>query len=423
MISSLPEIEKRIENKDNKSEFVKSYDEDNLYPQNMKDISNASGTTKSCIRLYSKFIRGKGFKDVGFYKAKINDSGLTTDQLLRGVTEYFGVTPGYAIHVNYNALLKIVNVKHVPFEYCRLGIGEKAGKIAVYDNWDCLKGKFDRTKIEYIDQFTTDPVLTTSQINGDIESYKGQILWRSTAGKDYPLAYFDAVVEDVISDSSIKKYRLRNIRKGFNASTVIEYGYEFEDEEERKREVENWGTFIGPDSPDVIVINNKNGNTEEKSIKISKLDVTNNDKMYEVTNRTVKDSIIQAFNQPPILLGISANGVFNANEIEDSYKFYNSVTSDERIMIEEDFKMIFDNFHYAINSTGDYSIDPLTFNVVETEKPALINTLQIGGTVALKEIIVDTTLTPEQKVNFIRKVFGVSIEVAQGMVLGTPLPE
>lgn len=423
MISSLPEVEKRIEVKDNKSEFVKSYDEDNLYPQNMKDISNASGTTKSCIKLYSKFIRGKGFKDVDFYKAKINDDGLTTDQLLRSITEYFGVTPGYAIHVNYNALLKIVNVKPIPFEYCRLGIGEKAGKIAVYDNWDCTKGKFDKSKIEYIDQFTSDPVLTTAQINGDITTYKGQVLWRSSAGKDYPLAYFDAVVEDVISDSSIKKYRLRNIRKGFNASTVIEYGYEFEDEDERKREVENWGTFIGPDSPDVIVINNKNGNTEEKSIKISKLDVTNNDKMYEVTNRTVKDSIIQAFNQPPILLGISANGVFNSNEIEDSYKFYNSVTTDERIMIEEDFKMIFENFQYAVNTTGDYSIDPLTFNTVDTEKPSLISVLQVGGMQALKEVVMDQTMSPDIKSNFLRIGFGLTIEQAQALAAGTPYAE
>lgn len=424
MISSLPEIEPRIEEKDNKSEGVKNYDFDNCYPQNIEDIVNASGTTSSCTKLYSEFIFGQGFKDLIFYKAKVNDSGLTIDELLKRVTDNYALLNGYAIHVNYNALLKISDAKFIPFEYCRLGIGPQLGKIAVYSDWGCkYNTKVDKAKIEFIDAFNEDPEILKTQIGDDITQYKGQIFWRSAKGKDYPLAPCDAVIEDVVSDSQIKRFRLRSIRKGFNASTVVEYGYKFEDSEERQQEADNWGKFIGPDSSDIILLENANGNSDEKSIKISKLDVTNNDKMYEVTNNTVKNSIIQIYRQPKRLLAMSEDAGFNSVDVKDDFLFYNSITSKERIMIEEDFRKIFKNFHITINPTSDYSITALDFNPVVTEKPSLINTLGVGSLTALIALIGDQNIPGPQKVNTLRTVFGITLEDAQGMVLGTIIPE
>jgi len=422
MNSSIPEIEKRIEEKDNKVENVKNYDLDNCYPQNIEDILNASGTASSCSNLYAEFIFGQGFKDQTFYKAQVNDDGLTIDELFKMVCHKFSRLNGYAIHVNYNALLKISDAKFVPFEYCRLGIGDYRGKIAVYSDWDCkVNKKVDKTKIEYIDIFNDDPEILKEQINGDITTYKGQIFWKSAKGKDYPLAPCDSVLEDVVADSDIKRFRLRNIRKGFNASTIVEYGYKFEDAEERQQEADNWGKFLGPDSADLILLENANGNGENKSVKISKLDVANNDKMYEVTNNTVKNSIIQCYRQPKRLLAMSEDAGFNSVDVKDDFLFYNSITSKERIMIEEDFKHVFKNFHININPTGDYSVVMLEFNPVTTEEPALISTLGIGGTQAMVEIVGNAALTPEQKVNFLRIVFGLTTEKAQGIVLGLPV--
>lgn len=424
MISSLPDIEQRIEEKDNKHHGVKDYDFDNCYPQNIIDIVASSGTGTSCSKLYSEFIFGGGFKDQVFYRAKINSEGLTIDELLKKVCDKYSLLNGFAIHINYNALLQISDVSFVPFEYCRLGINENKGKVAIYDDWGCkYRNKIEKEKITYIDLFDPNPEAITQQIGEDITTYKGQVFWKSANGMDYPLAPCDSVLEDVVSDSSIKRFRLRNIRKGFNASTVVEYGYQFESEEERATEVDNWGKFVGPDSADIIVLENANGNSDSASIKISKLNTTDNDKMYQVTNQTVKDSIIQNYRQPKRLLAMSedSNG-FNSVNVQDDFKFYNSITSKERIIIEQDFQKIFSLFHINICPSNDYSVLPLEFDPVSTAQPALISTLGIGGTQALVGIL-QSTLSAEQKVNTIKIIFGLTTEQAQGMVIGSQISQ
>lgn len=423
MISSLPDIEQRIEEKDNKIHGIKNYDFDNLYPQNIEDIIKASGTGTSCSRLYSEFIFGQGFKDQVFYRAKINEQGLTVDELLKKVCDKYSQLHGYAIHVNYNALLKVSDVSFIPFEYCRLGINEYKGKVAVYDDWGCrYKSKVEKEKITYIDIFNSNPIEIRKQIGDDITTYRGQIFWKSANGMDYPLAPCDSVLEDVVSDSAIKRFRLRNIRKGFNASTVVEYGYQFEDEEERRVETENWGKFVGPDSADIIVLENANGNSDSASVRISKLNTTDNDKMYQVTNDTVKNSIIQCYRQPKRLLAMSEDKGFNSVDVQDDFKFYNAITSKERIIIEEDFRKIFSNFFAPICPSGDYSIVAMDFSPVTTDKPALISTLGIGGTQALVGIL-QSDLSPEQKVNTVKIIFGLTTEQAQGMVIGSPISQ
>lgn len=424
MISSLPDIEPRIETKDNKSEGVKNYDEDNNYPQNMIDIVNASGTTKSCVNLYAKFMRGAGFKDESFYKAKINNTGLTPDKLLRKITKKYAYLHGFAVHVNYNALLKISEINHIPFDYCRLGIGEQIGKIAVYDNWSGRCGKFDKTKIQFYNKFNQDPEVLISEIGEDIEKYKGQVLWISENDHDYPLAVYDSVIEDVCADSGIKTFRMQSVENGFNASAVVEYGYEFKDETERKGEVDNWAGFMGPkNASKIIVLENANGNGDDKSIRITKLDAANNDKMYEVTNKTVKDSIIQAFTQPPRLLGVQVAGSLgNSNDVKDDYLFYNAVTADERLMLEEVFKLLFTNFHQSINPSQDYSIQQLEFNPKATDRPSLLSTLGLDVVNAIASLVANTSIKDAQKINLLRNSFGLSVEDAQGMVLGTVIP-
>lgn len=422
MISSLPEVEKRIIEVDNKISHIKYYDEDNLYPQNMIDIVNASGTTKSCVNLYAKFMRGGGFKDASFYKAQINANGLTPDKLLRKITKKYAYIHGFAIHVNYNAMLQICEVNYIPFDYCRLGIGEKAGKIAVYDNWAGRKGKFDKDKIEYIDKFNNDPAVLNAQINGDITTYKGQVFWYSENDTDYPLAPYDAVIEDVCADSGIKTFRMQSVENAFNASAVVEYGYKFKDEQEREDEVNNWAGFMGPkNSAKIIVLENENGNGDDKSIRITKLDAANNDKMYQVTNQTVKDSIIQAFTQPPRLLGVQVPGKLGgAQDIHDDYLFYNSVTADERLLLEETFKTIFSNFYIKINPTEDYSISELRFYVGTTEKPSLINQLgyeSVNLLVSILEQKTETKIPDIQKINLLQRAFGLTLEEAQSFVL------
>lgn len=423
MKSTLPSVAPRIQVKDNKLSHIQNYDTDNNYPGRIMDIIKASGTATSCANLYAKFINGKGFKDQDFWKARINRKGLTVDKLLRITAKDFSQIRGIAIHVNYNALFKINEVTPIPFDYCRLCFSDDnkyVAKIAVYDDWACKKDKkINQAKVDYIDVYNRNPDVILSQIEkaGGIDNYKGQVYWYSFDGGSYPLSICDPVIEDVISDSGIKKFRQRTTSTSFMPSHMVEVPYEFESEEERQDFKGSLEKFQGNDEfGKLMLLENANG--VENAIKFTKMDWQDTDKVYEITNRTVKDSIIECYSIPPVLLGVAVEGKLGtADEIKDAFLFYNSTTSDERRIFEEIFTEIFSNYRNPINPSGDYSIMPLEFNI-GTEQPALISVLGIGGTTALTGIL-EGQLKDFQKINTLVIVFGLSHDDAVKLVLGT----
>lgn len=369
MKSSLPSVPARITIKENKIDNIQNYDIDNNYPGRISDIIKASGTASLCVDRYSKFINGKGFKDLGFYKSRINRKGMTVDALLRETSKDFAKYRGFAIHVNYNALFQVNEVFHVPFDHCRLCLSDSKGyvsKIAVYCNWDGKKGKIEKDKIDYINIWNPDPDVVGAQMEavGGIENYSGQIMWYSFEGESYPLSIVDPVIEDVVSDRGVKKFRLRSTTTSFLPSHAIEYPYAFEDDDERTEEVDKWKKFQGVDESNKLVIIENPDMDEKKTLKIHKIDWQNTDKIYETTNRTVKESIIESFGIPPVLANIQTPGKLGtAQEMKDAYLIYNSVTYDERRIKEEKYREIFSRYRNPINVTGDYSIIPLSFDL------------------------------------------------------------
>ena len=94
---------------------MQRYGSDNLYPQNVVDITNASGTAKLCLSRYEKFVEGYGFNNEAFSELKINRDGVTMDDLLKSVAGDLTRFSGFALQVNYNVLGQVTEVNHLPF--------------------------------------------------------------------------------------------------------------------------------------------------------------------------------------------------------------------------------------------------------------------------------------------------------------------
>jgi hypothetical protein len=368
MKSNLPRVEPRITVKVNKIDNIQNYDIDNNYPLRILDIIKASGTAKNCSNRFAKFIIGKGFKDSKFYQARVNRKRQTVDKVLREVVRDYSKLRGCSFHINFNALFQVNEVTPIPFDHCRLGLPDDngyVGKIAMYDDWGCRKrNKIDKEKIQFIDRWNPDPDVISSQVlkAGGWDKYNGQIFWYSADGDCYPEAVIDPVVEDGVSDHSIKEFRLRNATTSFMPSHIIEYPYEFESEEEEQNEKQNWEKFQGTKNANkLMLLQNPN---PDKKINVIKVDWQDTDKIFQVTNDTVKQSIIEAYGIPPVLANIQTPGKLGtAQEMQDAYLIYNSVTEDDRLIFEEIFKEIFSIYRNPINQTGDYSIIPLSFNL------------------------------------------------------------
>jgi len=65
---------------------------------------------------------------------------------------------------------------------------------------------------------------------------------------------------------------------------------------------------------------------------------------------------------PPVLLLRVAGSLGTSKEISDAFDYYNGVTSDDRLVIEEILTELFSNYHYDICPSKDFSILPLKYS-------------------------------------------------------------
>lgn len=437
-------VEKRITSPDNKSLGIINYDFDNLYPQRITDIIGNSGTAITCLRMFTKYVMGGGAKDEVFYKSKVNSKGLTVDKLIRKIANSKGKFNGVSLHVNYNGLLQITEVNYVPFEYCRLvpnDDSENSGKIAVYDDWGKVKKKsIDKNKIDFINVYNPSNVLAEVEEAGGWENYKGQIFYWTPEGIEYPLAPFDSVLEDMLTEGQLKLFKNNTASKNFLASHLLIVGKSESDEDAEEFD-ENLRRFQGGDGAGTLLVLERENSDEQ--IELKKVDIQNYDRLYEYTENSSRDSIIKNFLIPPVLLLRTAGQLGTSKEISDASDHYNTITYDDRLVIEEILKEIFSKFYINICPSNDYSILPLKYRKAITsdyfqyytkneiresngDLPAddsksdvtlLAVTLGVGGTQALTSLLSDPLLTNEQKKGSMMVLFGLS-EVQANQMLG-----
>lgn len=410
-------VNSRVDVKNSKADGIQSYDHDNLYPQRIKNIISNSGTASSCINLFAKFILGDGFKDKVFWKTKINET-QTVDQLCRLVAQDYAMFKGFAVHVGYNALFEKVEFNHIPFENCRLGEADDnqyAGKVIVYNKWG--SGKTNKKQFQSFNIYNPQKEIVAYQIEsaGGFDLYRGQVFY---FGGQYPKCSLDAVLEDVQTDYEIKQFRLSTATNAFKGDQIIELPYEFASEEEREEVTQEWVNRTGSEAAAKPLLIENPALKEGYGIKFTNLQTKSYDREYEVTVRTVKDSIIECLGQPPILLGVAVAGKLGTSgEIADAFEFYNNYTLQDKRVFEEAFIELCKETSF--NPSNDFTISTLNFGATNA-KPALIETLGVGGVTALSTIL-QSPLDPNQKINTLKIVFGLTLEEAQSIVLGTSL--
>ena len=349
-------VEKRIDYKENKTLNIYPYDFDNKYPQRVIDIINDSPTGTTCLRLKKKFTFGGGLKDLTFYKSKVNDK-QTVDSFVRRLSEELSKFGGFAIHVNYNGLGEKINARVVNFEYVRRCFD--TNKFRIYDDWGQIKRKsIDDKLIHEINAYDPLNAIREAELVG-WENYKGQLFYCNGNEELYNLYPLDAILENMLTEGQLKKFKHSISAKNFMASHLLIMGKQ-ESEEEQDEFDENLRMFQGGEGAGTIMIVEKESNEEQ--IELQKVDIQNYDGLYEYTENSSRDIIINHFLIPPVLLLRVAGTLGSSKEIADAFDYYNAITSDERLILEETLSEIFKDWHVSINPSNDYSIIPLKYN-------------------------------------------------------------
>lgn len=457
----------RISNADLKSLGIRSYDSDNQYPQRMIDVVNDSGTAKTALKLFKKFVKGAGLKNTDFGKIKINEKGLTVNKFFSKLIDNYSMFSSVTVHFNYNGLGQKVSVDLVPFEYARIAHEDSKveGKIAIYDDWSHVKRtKFDASEVKYIYKYEPSKVLLQienieveeDEIEANLgkgedlemklkaEKFKkfgGQVLyWTPRGSNEYPLAPFDAVVEDMQTEAQVKRFKKNTSGKNFLASHILITGVE-EDDEKADEFLENIKTFQGGDGAGTILWLERE--SDEETIKLEKVEIQAYDGLYAYTEDSSKSAIRESFLLPEVLLAKANGGIGENKQLSDASRYYNEITEDDRKIIEEILREVFSGFFYDINPEDDYSILPLKFSrAIEkdyfqfysedeirvangdeardesfTQEDTPIGlTLSAEGIESMTDIITDQTLTDIQKKGSLMVMFGLTEEQANQML-------
>lgn len=358
-------IKRRIPYVENTVDGILMYDRDNLYPQRVEELLNRSAAGLESVELFAKFIRGRGFEDKAFNNAIINAAGDTTKDLLRECVNDYAKFKGFAIHVDYNAFLQPINAKHVPFSYVRFGLPDDRGiiaKVVISDDWPREKRNWSK-RVQTVDMFNPDPEVVMKQIQraGGLGHYRGQVLYYTETKFKYPLCSFDSVLADIETDAEISDFKHANVTTNFMASHIVDMPGEFDGDKERDEFRDTLRQFQGArNAGKILLFENKFGS--DKPLNIHKVEVQDNDELFRWTEESCHTKIRKKFTQPAILVGDLIPGKLgNTEEIENSFKFYNEFTADDRLIFVEQFKRIFSIYAIPINPSGNYGIEELAW--------------------------------------------------------------
>ena len=339
---------------------IKTYGTDNLYPQNLKKIVQASGTATLCLNRYAKFIEGYGFGGE-LRTLVVNDDGATADDILHDVAGDVAEFGGFALHVNYNLLGEVTSIHHIPFEHCRLEEEDDAEYIShiKVTKWWNGKRKSGRTTavqeddVESFPVFNPDPNVVLSQIAavGGIDNYHGQVLWASVDGVGtYPTPIYDAAITEISTDEGLGNVKYRSVRSNFLVACMLvtKKGLPYTDE--RGRQIErsmidgdDLKEFQGDENTSKIMLVELEDDEEEP--RIVEFPVKNFDKEFEVTDKSVVERIYAQFHQELFYAIRMGKLGFSGDVMRDAYEYYAGEVTNEQRFIERAFARVLKSWH------------------------------------------------------------------------------
>ena len=329
------------------------FDRDNLYPNKIKAIAQRSGTTMSAIETLSSFISGEGFAQNDIV---VNREGQTLWDILRHISFSKAMNKGFALHFNYNLLGQIIEINPINYEFVRWSKDLK--HFIVNPDWS--RRNRQREEITYNPFFPENAINEINECDS-IQDYKGQLFyWIPNIADYYTPCNWDSVLDDAQFEAEAKLYSLSSIQNDYSLG-----GYSILPENlVSKNQIEDYKNELKKDKGS----ENAGGTRVFSTIPSEMLSQwkwfvpisrNNIDNLHTNQVERAKFNIYAAFRQPPILNGVSNDGMFNQESFADAFNYYNTQTETERKEVEKELSKI---LSYSIwSNIGELKIQPKQF--------------------------------------------------------------
>ena len=368
-IKNLPKAAPAIETGYLRNLGLQSYDADNLYPQNVRNIVLNSKTCASCLERYKDYIEGRGIASAVLASLTVNLDGETLAGLHRLVSDDLATLNGYAIHVNYNVDGRITSLHHIPFENVRLKEADEEGivrQVALHPDWSgrlTRNGKpvkVDKNTVDIIDVFNPDPAVVQAQMAeaGGPQFYKGQVFYYSAEGHlRYPFAKYHAVLADMSTDEGLSNIMNRNVRCNFLPSGAFV-------RLKGQTTAYDDGGFEDPDtySDDLAAIQGDTNalkimditvETKEEMPQFVNMQGNNYDKEFTATAAEIKDCIYSEFGQEGWLSLRNGKVGFSGTLISDMERDYARRQVKTQAALTQTYVRLLSNWAEALPATAD----------------------------------------------------------------------
>lgn len=341
---------------ESKDESIYHNGENNLYPNEIELAILNSPSGKNASKMMAKFISGKGVvSDVIVNEQKNYNLSKIVKIASNDISRQNGVYFHIGQRLDESLILKpVLDI----LEYTKTRIGKEDDNDNItkfyfkdYEKQKALFAKDDDEGVFYypysdnkeviLEQIKADYKLSGAKdLNVDLSVmlpyYRGQVYYMNlTPEFKYALSPFDAVYNDLDTESRISMYINRQVRTGFLGKTyVVTAGLDEEDEIKVQEDVKQWlgsenvgGTYhfsIG--ATDDI----------DKIFKVGQVKAEIDEKIFTETKDTVKSNIYAAANNIPEQLIKSDNTLFGTSSetYVEMKKFYTEQTFDERTELE-----------------------------------------------------------------------------------------
>lgn len=450
--------EQRIDVKFLSSLGIKTYGDNNLYPQTIRDIVAASPAGRTCVERRATYIEGNGLASQALSDAICDAGGCTVDDVHHLCADDVSYHDGFALHVNYSILGQIVSMSHIPFENCRLEEEDENGVIShviVHPDWRGKRtrsGKAVKVSAETIDVlpvFNPSPEVVQRQMvsAGGIEYYKGQILYASKSGRlAYPLPIYDAVLTDMSTDEGLTNVNNRNVRNNFlTAGMLITKRGQGSGKDENNNDDEGFASDFVQLQGDTNACKIMHAEIEmdEEAPAFVPFKTNNFDKEYTVTTGSVIEDIYAAFGQEMFCRLRKGSIGFTGELASDVKREYCEQVSKQQRMLTRAYKAVFDNWRpggLPYIDIKDVAIEPLVSSVndagpstipsdilkdlttnerrqlagfdkiktADNEQQLLSERIGVGGTQSMISIMTDQAIDEKQKKELLVLLFGLS---------------
>jgi len=428
---------------DNSSDIIK-YGADNAFPQKLIKQLDESGTATSCIDILTQYIYANGLVNEELGNTMINET-QTFNELISELSTYVSPFQAVPLYVMRGLDGKVASVKVLPFEQIRK---TKQGTYILNPTFG------DKHKKEKDKEFPAfyGSIITPQEVREHILEWGedvGEILYffrKKPLKNIYPIPTYFSAIEDINTDTELSKYELETVINSFLASGILNIvgNYDNTTKDEHGRTEQDYMD----DALESFTGNKKDADGASGRQKLLILQAKTKEELAvfqplsnegvlnasDLATKRIAEKVSRAFGVPPFLIGLGGNVGFATNIIADNIMLFNNRVLVLQELITDALELCFTQFNFKLTQLNPIKYIPsevyakLTDAEIraiggyETEENkatsniTLAQTLGVGGTQSLVGILQDSILTPDQKVNTLVILFGLSQEQAEKLV-------